>query len=892
MRLLPSDMHGNFLCGVFAFTDGLFCVIIEKKGGVSVKNTVIGILAHVDSGKTTLSEALLYCSGAIGRLGRVDHRDSFLDTYALERDRGITIFSKQALLCRGDCTYYLLDTPGHVDFSAETERTLQVLDYAILVISGTDGVQSHTDTLWRLLRKYRVPCFLFVNKMDLAGAERAFLLNELRGKLGDCCVDFSDTVSDAFFENVALCDETLLTKYEESALSDADITDAIAARKLFPCFFGSALKLDGVQPFLSALDRYTKMPAFADRFGAKVYKLAEDAQGNRLTFLKVTGGTLRVREVLESPKNTAGEKVNQIRVYSGEKYKSVNEACAGMVCAVTGITFARPGDGLGAEQNGAMPVLEPVLTYRLELPDTVSVHTALAHMRVLEAEDPQLNVFRDERSGDIGVQLMGEIQLEVLRSLIKERFGYDVGFGRGNIIYKETIESTVEGVGHFEPLRHYAEVHLLLKPGKRDSGLLFTADCREDLLDRNWQRLILTHLYEKTHLGVLTGSPITDMEITLAAGRAHPKHTEGGDFRQATYRAVRQGLRTAKSVLLEPVYRFVLEVPIENLGRAMNDIQRMSGSFEPPVQEGESCVLTGCAPVAQIRDYAKELMQYTRGRGKLSLTLKGYEPCHNAEEVIASFGYDPDADVLNPCDSVFCSHGAGHIVKWDDVKNHMHVASVLKAASPAPSLGGREYLEKRRKQVDLFASDKELMRIFEQTYGAVKPRSRPSEKRVFKAPEKAAQKRKAPVQYDGDDYLLVDGYNVIFAWEHLKSLTFEGAREALINILCNYQGFKKCEVIVVFDAYKVKGQQREVERVNNISVVYTKEAETADMYIEKVSHQLAKRHRVRVVTSDALEQLIILGNGALRVSSRAFLEEVRQAEEEIRRLIAEEYADN
>ena len=857
-----------------------------------MKRTAIGILAHVDSGKTTLSEALLYCSGNISRLGRVDHRDSFLDTYALERDRGITIFSKQAVLQYGGAVYYLLDTPGHVDFSAETERTLQVLDYAILVISGTDGVQSHTKTLWRLLQKYEVPCFLFINKMDLSGADKGFLLNELRGKLSDACVDFTDEGSEAFWESVALCDDNLLAKYEENAVTDDDIMTAIEHRRLFPCFFGSALKLSGVETFLNGLHRFTRMPSYGTAFGGKVYKIAEDNQGNRLTFLKITGGSLRVKEVLESAKNTKGEKVNQIRVYSGEKYTPVAEAPAGTVCAVTGVTFTRTGDGLGAASNSGMPVLEPVLTYRVGLPDGVSAHTALAKMRILEAEDPQLNVVWDERHGDIQVQLMGEIQLEVLRSLIAERFGFSVTFGKGNIIYKETIAAIAEGVGHFEPLRHYAEVHLLLKPAKRDSGLVFNTNCKEDLLDKNWQRLILTHLYEKTHVGVLTGSPITDMEITLVSGKAHAKHTEGGDFRQATYRAVRQGLRCAESVLLEPVYDFTLEVPAENLGRAMNDIQRMYGSFAQPEQTADGCVLTGTAPVSEMRDYAAELLQYTHGKGRISLTLKGYEPCHNAEEVIAQIGYDPDADVLNPCDSVFCSHGAGHTVKWNEVKDHMHLASALRAPSPAAdSVDSGAYFARRRTQSDIFALDKELMHIFEQTYGPVRQRKQQSGRRVFKAPATAegSKHKKTPQQYDGEEYLLVDGYNLIFAWDKLKELTFDGARERLINILCNYQGYKKCAVIVVFDAYKVKGQQREVERVNNISVVYTKEAETADMYIEKTSHQLAKRHRVRVVTSDGLEQLIILGNGALRVPSRAFIGEVEEAEEEIRRIIAEEY---
>lgn len=856
-----------------------------------MKKIAAGILAHVDSGKTTLSEALLFCSGNISRQGRVDHRDSFLDTYAPERERGITIFSKTAVMNTRDSVFYLLDTPGHVDFSAETERTLQVLDYAVLVVSGTDGVQSHTKTLWRLLQKYNIPCFLFINKMDLPGADKAALMTALRGKLSDCCVDFSDfsgfssnNVSESFWENVALCDEALLQKYEESDITDADIASAVSRRKLFPCFFGSALRLSGVNEFITALDRLTLMPHYGSDFAARVYKISEDAQGSRLSFLKITGGSLKVRQVLPSDKNTAGEKVNQIRIYSGERFTSVTEAQAGTVCAVTGISFTRPGDGLGAEKSGVLPVLEPVLTYRLILPQGVSTHTALAKMRLLEAEDPQLKVVWDERHGDILMHLMGEIQLEVLQTVIEERFGFKVNFDKGNIIYKETIAATVEGVGHFEPLRHYAEVHLLLKPGRRDSGLVFNTACREDLLDKNWQRLILTHLYEKTHIGVLTGSPITDMEITLVSGKAHAKHTEGGDFRQATYRAVRQGLRSAQSVLLEPVYDFTMELPAENLGRAMTDIQRMSGSFEQPSQQGDTCVICGTAPVSEMQDYSKELIRYTKGRGKLSVTLRGYSECHNSDEVIASIGYDPDSDALNPCDSVFCSHGAGHTVRWDEVKNHMHLSSALRESS-APVTGGEEHIIRIRKhnRGDLFASDKELMRIFEQTYGPVLKRELPPLKRVFKAPiGESAKKTQKISGFEGAEYLLVDGYNVIFAWEHLKALPFDGAREALINILCNFQGYKKCELIVVFDAYKVKGGKGAVEKVNGISVVYTKEAETADMYIEKVSHKLAKNNRVRVVTSDALEQLIILGNGALRVSSRAFLEEVRQAEEEIR----------
>lgn len=857
-----------------------------------MKRITVGILAHVDSGKTTLSEALLYTSGNITKLGRVDHRDSFLDTFSLERDRGITIFSKQAILNYRDTQYTLLDTPGHVDFSAETERTLQVLDYAILVISATDGVQSHTATLWKLLQKYHIPCFVFINKMDLDGADKDRILHQIKSKLSENCLDFSDTGSTDFFENAALCDDRLLTLYESGKIHTADIVRSIKKRRIFPCLFGSALKLSGVTEFLNVLDEYSKMPSYGKDFGAKVFKISQDNQKNRLTFLKVTGGTLKVKEILSSQNNQDSEKVNQIRIYSGEKFNAVDEAPAGTVCAVTGITFARSGDGLGVEKNSALPVLEPVLTYRLDITDGTDSHTVLEKMRILEAEDPQLRVVWNERLGEIQVQLMGDIQLEILQSIIAQRFGIAVTFGKGNIIYKETINETVEGIGHFEPLRHYAEVHLLLKPGQRNSGLIFRSECKEDILDKNWQRLILTHLYEKTHIGVLTGSPITDMEIVLASGRAHPKHTEGGDFRQATYRAVRQGLRSAESVLLEPMYEFSLEVPSECIGRAISDIQRMSGTFEQPQTVGESTVITGTAPVAEMSDYTREVVQYTHGKGHLVCTFSGYDICHNPDQVIEAIGYDCDSDTDNTADSVFCSHGAGYIVKWDEVKSHMHLPSALTA--PKPSVSGTfspASFSSVKNQKDIFALDKELMQIFEKTYGPIKNREsfvsrehyRPDESK-----ENSRYKRPKTPHYDGKEYLLVDGYNVIFSWENLRLLSessIEAARNTLMNILCNYQGYKKCEVIVVFDAYKVKGNQREIEKVNNIHIVYTKEAETADMYIEKVTHELAKKHRVRVVTSDGLEQLIILGNGALRVPSLAFLEEVKQAEEEIRHII-------
>lgn len=849
-----------------------------------MKKISVGILAHVDSGKTTLSEALMYCSGNLNKLGRVDHRDSFLDNFALERERGITIFSKQAILNYGDTRFTLLDTPGHVDFSAETERVLQVLDYAVLVISGTDGVQSHTVTLWKLLKRYGVPCFIFVNKMDLQGASKETVYSQLKSKLSDSCVDFGDEAE--LYENIALCGEELLEKYEDGTLSGGDIADAIKNRLVFPVMYGSALKLEGVEQFLDCLDQYTKMPRYNKKFAAKVFKISEDSRGGRLTHMKITGGVLKVKDVLKGD-----EKVNQIRIYSGEKYAAADSADAGTICAVTGITFANSGDGLGEEGDSKMPVLEPVLTYSMLLPDGTDVHTALIKMRALEAEDPQLNVVYNERYGEIQVQLMGDVQLEILKRVIFDRFGFEVEFGEGSIIYKETIENTVEGVGHFEPLRHYAEVHLVLKPLPRNSGVVIKSSCSRDSLDTNWQRLILTHLYEKTHLGVLTGSPITDVEITLVSGKAHAKHTEGGDFRQATYRAVRQGLMRAKSVILEPYYEFTLEVPTENTGRAMTDIQVMNGSFEPPEANGDITVITGTAPVSSMRGYSREVMQYTHGTGRFSAALKGYGVCHNPDEVIAMYGYNPEADIENPCDSVFCSHGAGHTVKWSEVEKFMHLPSALAQSKNSGESPKARIARQSRTEKDFFAADKELMRIFEQTYGPVKKFRETELKRHFKPNDSQGDQRyrkKAAPSYDGTEYVLVDGYNVIFSWDNLKKLAadnIDGARTALINILCNYQGFKKCELILVFDAYKVKGNSREIETVNGISIVYTKEAETADMYIEKTSHKLAKNNRVRVVTSDGMEQLIILGNGALRVPSRMFYDEVREAQEEIRRII-------
>ena len=850
------------------------------------KQIVLGILAHVDSGKTTLSEAMLYRAGVTRRLGRVDHKDAFLDTDALEKARGITIFSKQALLTAGDTDITLLDTPGHVDFSTETERTLQVLDYAVLVVSGTDGVQSHTETLWRLLRRYHVPTFVFVNKMDLPGMERQELLAQLNRRLGEGFVDFGAEQADRD-EALALCDENLMDRMLDAGqLQDADLILAIARRHVFPCWFGAALKLEGVDALLDGLDRYTRPAPALEAFGAKVFKVSQDEQGARLTWLRVTGGELKVKAQLtgEADGELWAEKANQLRLYSGAKYTLTEAIGPGQVCAVTGLTKARPGEGLGAERDSDLPVLEPVLSYQVLLPEGADVHAALGKLHRLEEEEPQLHVVWNETLGEIHVQLMGEIQLEVLRSLLAERFGLEVEFGPGGILYKETITEPMEGVGHYEPLRHYAEVHLKLEPLPRGSGMQFAADCREEVLDKNWQRLVLTHLEEKQHLGVLTGSPLTDVKITLIAGRAHLKHTEGGDFRQATYRAVRQGLMLAKSQLLEPWYAFRLEVPAENIGRAMSDIQRMEGTFDPPESGEETAVLTGFAPVSTMRSYPMEVVSYTRGRGHLSLTLDGYRPCHNAQEVIAAIGYEPEHDLDNPADSVFCAHGAGFVVPWDQVRSHMHVDSGW-GKSTRPE---QEAAVPQRRAMAYRATleeDAELLKIFERTYGPIKrdplAAFRPVQKR--ERPDFAAEQWEiAP------EYLLVDGYNIIFSWDELNALSKESldaARHKLMDILCNYQGFQKCVLILVFDAYRVPGSPGSIEQYHNIHVVYTKEAETADMFIERVTHEIGRNRRVRVATSDGMEQIIILGHGALRVSARMFHEEVQNVEKQIRALV-------
>ena len=872
------------------------------------KQITMGILAHVDAGKTTLSEGILYTCKAIRKLGRVDHQDAFLDTNTLERNRGITIFSKQAECILGEFGITLLDTPGHVDFSAEMERTLQVLDYGILVISGADGVQGHTETLWRLLSRYQIPVFLFINKMDQPGTDRETLLVELKEKLDTNCVDFSaDQTSEDWKEQVAVCDEQVMEAYlEGEEISRVQIQKMVRERKLFPCYFGSALKLTGVKGFLEDLKLRIRESSYPESFGAKIYKITRDSQGERLSHMKITGGALKVKSVLsngkpgESGEGIWQEKVNQIRIYSGEKYTMVSEVKAGTVCAVTGLTATYPGQGLGSEQASDMPVLEPVLSYRIGLPEEVNVHQALLQLRQLEEEEPLLHIVWNGTLGEIYAQVMGEVQIEILKSLIKERFGMTVTFDEGNIVYKETILEPVEGIGHFEPLRHYAEVHLLLEPGETGSGLTFATDCSEDVLDRNWQRLILTHLEEREHKGVLLGAPITDMKITLLTGRAHIKHTEGGDFRQATYRAVRQGLRKAKSQLLEPYYEFRLEVPSEQVGRSMTDIQKMFGEFDPPKTEGEMTVLTGSAPVVTMRDYQKEVISYTSGRGRLSCTLKGYYPCHNQEEVVEAVGYDPEADLENPTGSVFCAHGAGFVVNWDQVEEYMHVESGWNAPAgqetkPEKPVTAKNWKEENEKYL---ATEKELEEIFERTYGPIrKLGEEPPAGRSVKGWKKSRRdplegygkstsdykQKKTP---DGEkEYLLVDGYNIIFAWEDLKELAavnIDGAREKLMDILCNYQGFKKSTLILVFDAYKVKGNPGSVETYHNIHVVYTKEAETADQYIEKTVHEIGRKYRVTVATSDQLEQVIILGQGGQRMSARELLEDVIEVSHQIR----------
>ena len=911
-----------------------------------MKHITIGILAHVDAGKTTLSECMLYLSGRIRKLGRVDHKDAFLDTYELERERGITIFSKQAELETGNLGITLLDTPGHVDFSAEMERTLQVLDYAILVINGADGVQGHTRTLWGLLKRYQIPTFLFINKMDQVGTDKEKVLDDLQNRLDEACIDFTER-SEEFFDSLAMCDEEAMEEYLESEKVEEDtIAEMIGMRKVYPCYFGSALKIEGVQEFMDGMADYIekneqwtekgehgKTEAYRksdqktgrkdsgalnekdiSEFGAKVYKISRDSSESRLTHLKVTSGVLKVKDILNgyagkkssmnesdtsevSEKSTLGkeadrweEKVNQIRIYSGEKYEMVQEAEAGMICAVTGLNYTYPGEGLGIEADSEAPALEPVLSYKIELPEGCDVHKMLGNLRILEEEDPMLKIVWNEELGEIHAKLMGAVQIEILKSLIKDRFGVEVEFDTGNIVYKETIQNTVEGVGHFEPLRHYAEVHLKMEPGERGSGIVIGTDCSEDMLDKNWQRLILTHLLEKEHRGVLTGSVITDMKITLTAGRAHLKHTEGGDFRQATYRAVRQGLMQAESLLLEPYYDFQLEVPSGMIGRALTDIQRMNGEAGTPQTEGEMTTIEGYAPVAAMRDYQMEVNAYTRGQGHLTCTFRGYEPCRNAEEVIENIAYDPERDTENPTGSVFCSHGAGFNVSWDKVPEYMHLENQLEkeraleeAKRQSRQIERQAPRAARTPKVYSKAEEKELEEIFIRTYGKVERKGGLTPQTYESEYAKKQRKKEEAVQ----EYLLVDGYNVIFAWEELKELakvSIEAARDKLMDILCNYQGYKKCVLILVFDAYKVEGYTLEIQKYHNIHVVYTKEAETADQYIEKVVHHIGRKYHVTVVTSDGVEQVITMGQGGTRISSRDFLEEI----EYTKKLIAED----
>ena len=843
-----------------------------------MKRLTTGIMAHVDAGKTTLTEAMLYLTGNIRRLGRVDHGDAFLDTQELERERGITIYAKQAILRRGDLELTLVDTPGHVDFSAETERALQVLDCAILVVSAADGVQGYTETLWQLLEEAGVPVFLFVNKMDQPNEGKAAILKQLEGRLGHGFVDMTDP--EARGEGAALCSEELMERYlSGEEFTQEELAALVVQRQLFPVYFGSALQVEGVEELLDGIEAYTLEPEWPQDFGARVFKITRDERGERLTWLKVTGGQLRVREVLHGP--DWEEKVNQIRLYSGAKFTAVDVAPAGTVCAVTGLTHTTAGEGLGAEENWTGPRLEPVLSYQVIPPEGVDASTLLERLRRLEEEDPQLQVEWEPHAEQVRVKLMGQVHREVLERELRRRFDLDVTFGPGSIVYLETLAKPVEGVGHFEPLRHYAEVHLLLEPLERGAGLQIDTVCSEDVLDGNWQRLILTHLVERQHVGVLTGSPITDLKLTLLTGKGHLKHTEGGDFRQATYRAIRQGLMMGETILLEPWYTFRLEVPGESVGRAMTDVQRMCGEFEGPQMRGEMAVLTGSLPVSEVGDYWSQVAAYTQGRGRFSCRLDGYRPCHNTQQVVEERGYDPDRDVDNPSGSVFCDHGAGVHVPWNEVRSHMHVDSGwlpeeerARKAQPAPQF--------QRGYASQVALDKELEEIFARTYGAVKPRAFHSVKATTKPKErpwKGLKKR------TGKDYLLVDGYNIIHAWEDLSALAREdldGARAKLIDLLRNYQSWRGCQVIVVFDAYKVKGGKGAVEQLGDLYVVYTKEAETADMYIERTTYQLSRDNWVRVATSDGLEQMIILGHGAQRMSAAELKYETDQVMAQIR----------
>lgn len=843
---------------------------------------VIGILAHVDAGKTTLSESMLYLSGKIGKLGRVDNKDAYLDTFDLEKERGITIFSKQAIFEVGETQITLLDTPGHVDFSAEMERTLRVLDYAILVISGADGVQGHTKTLWRLLELYQAPVFIFVNKMDQSGTDKDKLIKEIKKQLSDGCIEFSKEKEEGFYDQLAMCDEILMESFLENGIVETQqIKRAIKERKVFPCFFGSALKLDGIEYFMQDMIELTMIPEFLDEFGAKIFKITRDEQGNRLTHLKVTGGKLKVRDILSN--GIWEEKVNQIRIYSGQKFETVNEVEAGSICAVTGLSQTKAGEGLGTEQDVYTPILEPVLSYQIILPEGCDPRLLLPKLRQLEEEEPELHIVWDEQLQEIQAQIMGEVQIEILQNLIQSRFGILVTFGVGRIVYKETIDHAVEGVGHFEPLRHYAEVHLLLEPGERGSGLEFETNCSEDILGKSWQRLVLTHLEEKSHRGVLTGSTITDMKITLVSGRAHNKHTEGGDFREATYRAVRQGLKEAKSVLLEPYYRFLLELPESMVGRAMTDVEKMHGVCEITELSGETVVLSGSAPVATMKNYQKEVMAYTKGFGRLFCSIAGYEPCHNQEEIIESIGYDSERDIENPTGSVFCTHGAGFLVRWDEVKSYMHVESFFQK-----KIDSYEEIMQRQSNYsdEQFISVDEIDRIINSTFYANQgkktdwKRSKTIRDSYYESTSYIPRTKEVK-----EEYLLVDGYNIIFAWPELQVIADEnmdGARTKLLDIMSNYQGIRKCKIIVVFDAYRVQEHREEIIEYHNIHMVYTREAQTADQFIEKFAHDNNNKYNIVVATSDGLQQIIVRGAGCSLLSARELKIEIEAANERIK----------
>ncbi|MDF2532485.1 MAG: small GTP-binding protein domain protein [Clostridia bacterium] len=846
-----------------------------------MKKLVIGILAHVDAGKTTLSESLLYLSGKIRKLGRVDNRDAYLDNYELERARGITIFSKQAMLDVADTQITLLDTPGHVDFSTEMERTLQVLDYAILVINGVDGVQGHTKTLWRLLSIYQIPVFLFINKMDQNGTDKEKIMSGLKKQLGEGCIEFGQDETDGFKDQLAMCDETLMEAYlQTGCIQIPQIKEAISERKLFPCFFGSALKLEGVEEFIQGIVMYAEIPSYSEEFGARIFKIGRDEQGNRLTYLKITGGRLRVRDVLKN--EFWEEKVNQIRIYSGQKFEAVNEIEAGSVCAVTGFSQTKPGEGLGREEATNIPVLEPVLSYQILLPEGCDPRVMMPKLRMIEEEDPELHIVWDEQLKEIQVQIMGEVQTEVLQSLIQSRFGIQVSFDSGKIVYKETIANVVEGVGHFEPLRHYAEVHLLMEPGEQGSGLQFEIECSEDVLGKSWQRLILSHLEEKLHKGVLTGSAITDMKITLVSGRAHNKHTQGGDFREATYRAVRQGLKEAESILLEPYYAFLLELPEKMVGRAMTDIEKMHGTCQISHIESEMAVLVGKAPVAVMRNYQKDVTAYTKGQGRLFCSLKGYEPCHNTEEVIEMVGYNSERDMGNPAESVFCANGSSFLVNWNEVKDYMHVESCFQkkdvlfkeTAENKTSYSGERWID-----------PEETDRILNQTYYANQ-----GKKSLWQKRRTAPESYYRPTAYISEpketkeEYLLVDGYNIIFAWPELKEIAednLDSARSKLLDYLSKYQGVRECKIIAVFDAYRVQRHHEEIIDYDNLHVVYTREAQTADHYIEKFAHDNQKKYNITVATSDGLQQIIIRGSGCFVLSARELKEEIERTNETV-----------